>query len=731
MSLLTYRPALSLFFVLVLIIVLSDTFLTKKINLPQSKQLWEGRVVSYPETNTFGQQFVLYISALKTKVKLSVLIPQENINPGDTIQFESKLTPPTNYKNPGAFDYASYLRRQGITYVATVTDEAHLSIQRKPGAHWPRYFHQKSLTLFDELNFSADIKGIMVALIWGDESYLNDSLKDLFREAGLYHLLVISGLHFTALLVCVYFLVKFLLSFKPQIYLYLPGDVIPAIVSIFVVTAYYFLCVEGASIQRAYLVSLVLCGAILIRRQLDFLNLLFLVACVMAFLNPFIIYDISFQFSFLAVLSLVLILPKLETLIKKPVGSIGYKQILVHGRTLLLATIAIFFGLTPLSVFYFHHLQCAGFVMNLWAVPLLEFLVTPLLILAFFIAPIWPLLARYLYLWCDQCILLAIKIIKFLSGFLPSDYLVMPPHGWELILYYVALFVVISAASKKIKWRLALASIFIITMGETYLLIDQKKHVDLRYHQIDVGQGDATLLEIPGGQKVLIDTGGSAYTDIASRAVLPYFNYKRWRHIDGLFITHDDLDHLGAANSLLDVMSVSKIYWNGRPNPSEHLVKLLNRGIPSQILTQDDELVFGACRVYVLAPDQNLLIAKNDNDASLVLKWQCPGASVLLSGDLSSKAEYQLLLKNENQFKSLVFKLGHHGSKSSNDFQFIRAINPKIALVSAKKYNHFGHPHPDVLKRLEALEIPLLRTDTEGLIVLSLENDKVARLPGY
>jgi len=75
--------------------------------------------------------------------------------------------------------------------------------------------------------------------------------------------------------------------------------------------------------------------------------------------------------------------------------------------------------------------------------------------------------------------------------------------------------------------------------------------------------------------------------------------------------------------------------------------------------------------------------------------------------------------------------LGHHGSKSSNDFQFIRAINPKIALVSAKKYNHFGHPHPDVLKRLEALEIPLLRTDTEGLIVLSLENDKVARLPGY
>ncbi|EKD41673.1 MAG: hypothetical protein ACD_73C00590G0002 [uncultured bacterium] len=720
------RPALILFICLVLFIITYDSLFLRRVDIPQGKQKYTGLIVENPELKDFGQQIILKLlnTQFPYQIKLTLSKPIEDLQKGDALSFQSKLSRPTSYNNPGVFDYSQYLLRKGIRASVFIDNEKQtleiVSNTKNRGNQFREFFYQPTLKILTHLQVPLANQGLMRALLWGDESYLTEEVKTLFRTQGLYHLLVISGLHFTAITLVLFFLVTQLLRLVPRVYLYFPGKFIPSIVALCFLTIYFFLCYEGASITRAYLFSVVLFLAYLFRKNFDFLNLVFLLASIMLLINPFLLFDLSYQFSFLAVLSLVLIYPVLDERVFKINGEALLKKTAQIIRKIFLGTSAIFLGLTPLTLFNFHRLQPGGFFMNIWSVPFIEFFITPLLLLAFFLAPFLPMLAKPLFWISDYFLDWMLKILSWVQFHFPTEFSFYPPHFWELVSYYLILIILFSQFSRKIKTGTCVLGGFILLGSISFQAIDNRYHPYFRFTHLDVGQGDSLFLELPGGQNAFIDVGGGRYSDLATRVLVPFLEYRRISEINTLILTHDDLDHIGSALNLMDNIKIDSIWFNGKISETGTMkaivAKANEKNIPLEIMKKGDLKRLNQCEVSVLSPDEELLQSAQDNDASLVLKWDCGTGTALFTGDISSKVEEKLIRDFGGLLKADYLKLAHHGSKNSNSTSFLQMVAPKLVSVSDKKGNHYHHPHPSVLDKLTKLNIPFYRTDQEGAI---------------
>ena len=507
---------------------------------------------------------------------------------------------------------------------------------------------------------SRPVAGILVALLWGDESLIDAETEKLFRDHGINHLLVISGLHFATLAFLIF---EFFLGFGrlfPKLFLTLPMRKLAAGLTIVPLTLYFFFCESSPSVTRAFIGIVVYLAAIILSRSRDLLNVVFLAAFLILLVCPSDLFNLSFQLSFGAVLSLVLILPLLQGWVKKeptgPAGRIkGFQRfaLFVFGGfwNLILVNLAVFVGLTPLLAFYFHRFSLDGFLMNLWAVPLIELIVVPLGLIALVFEIFFPVAASFLFTLDASLVNTALWILNRAQEWFGGPILVFPPRGWELALFTFFLLVLVLKIRPRVKTAMAIPIVIIFVIDLALRFYAVYGLGPFRVTQIDVGQGDSLLVELPGPRRVLIDGGGSPFFDLGENVLIPFFLHKRIPKLDAVCITHADSDHYLGLQAVLESYRVGELWWNGvvhaEPAYRQLFETAKRKGVKIVELTEGMMLSTGPDDHWeVLSPGLHDKASAKDNNQSVVLRLTARGRTALFTGDLESWGEFKLIQRS-------------------------------------------------------------------------------------
>jgi len=248
-------------------------------------------------------------------------------------------------------------------------------------------------------------------------------------------------------------------------------------------------------------------------------------------------------------------------------------------------------------------------------------------------------------------------------------------------------------------------------------------------HFLDVGQGDACLIQTRAGKTLLIDGGGNAKEeyDPGKQVLLPFLAEHQIGRLDCLFVSHADLDHIGGTIAVLEKIPVKKIILGKQFEENANLEKLLQlakrRKITVEIVEEGMEIkVEKDVSLSVIWPSRENRITENGvNNNSLVFRLSYANFSMLFTGDIEKIAEEKILEQvDKNRLKADVLKVGHHGSKTSSISEWVEAVKPKIALIGVGENNRFGHPNGEVVERLEKSGAKVYRTDEDGEICLQI-----------
>lgn len=238
---------------------------------------------------------------------------------------------------------------------------------------------------------------------------------------------------------------------------------------------------------------------------------------------------------------------------------------------------------------------------------------------------------------------------------------------------------------------------------------------------LDVGQGDAIVIQTPTGHVLIVDTGGrTAEDEMGRRVIMPFLRAKGINDVDAVILTHPDEDHIAGAVTILDRFPVHRLLISGISSTNTTYSRILHlaeqRRVTTSMLTRGQQIQFrDGVVAEVLNPSPT--DAVSHNNGSIVLRVQYGSTSVILTGDAEALAENEIS-RLCGDVHADVLKLGHHGSHTSTTRLFLDAVNPQAAIISVGRRNQFGHPHPDVLNRLSERHIPIFRTDRDGEVSL-------------
>lgn len=730
-----HRPLFLPLVICILLILIWDAIPSRPLSLP-ARDTWKGVIAENPRLKADHSQLVIQLKtedkSLPRKILLTTPASLASFERGDVVEWVSELKSPVPYRNLGGFDYAKFLSRQGIgatTFVRSGDDIARLSTSRSAFQKWIETLKRKTQRALQTMG-SPSAQGVALALLWGDERGLDEHTEELFRNQGLSHLLVISGLHFSILALVLFGMALAPFKIFPTLCLYLSARRLAATFTLASLTLYFLFCEPNPSVTRAFIAVACYLLAIVLGRDRDAFNILFLAALLILSLNPGDLFSVSFQFSFLAVLGLLLVFPKLKSRWENVTMGDGLFSKLSRGLLdLLLINIAVFLMLTPLVVFYFYRMNLNSLFMNLWAVPLIEMLLVPLALTGFILLFVFEPVGIFF-------LKLTVTLLDGILGFLewaahglPSPGLVFPPHGYELILYYGLVLILCLSTSSLVK-RTALVACAIFLLADLFFWFALPQWQNrFRLTQIDVGQGDSILVELPRGRHLLVDGGGSTYFDVGKNVVLPYLLYQRVRKLDAVCVTHADTDHYMGLIPVVGEFPVGELWWNGVKSESLLYQGLFiaaeKKNIPLKVLAEGDRVTLDTGSLEVLSPGDPEKVAQKDNNHSLVFKIHARGHTALLTGDMEKPVEARLVQTYGEQLDADFLKIPHHGSHSSSTMDFIRAVSPQLASLGAKRGNRFGHPHADTLEKYDRLGIPVYRTDRDGAVTIDLSGENL------
>jgi len=256
---------------------------------------------------------------------------------------------------------------------------------------------------------------------------------------------------------------------------------------------------------------------------------------------------------------------------------------------------------------------------------------------------------------------------------------------------------------------------------------DEKQNYssNLKVHFLDVGQADCILIELPNGQKMIVDAGNNDDKD----TIISYIDSLGIKKFDYLVGTHPHEDHIGALDSVINSYEIGRVYMPNAPSNTKTfedvLLAVKNKGLkitapkPGCYILDDNKGI----SVQVLAPNSSSY--EDLNNYSIVLKIKYKNTSLLLACDAEEILENEILAKGYD-VKADVLKIGHHGSSSSTSLQFLKKVSPKYAVISVGQDNKYGHPHAETLEKLNSTGVQILRTDTEGSIVIISDGSKIS-----
>ncbi|WP_408954885.1 DNA internalization-related competence protein ComEC/Rec2 [Natroniella sp. ANB-PHB2] len=673
----------------------------------------EGRVVEVEKTHQ-GMRYLLSdlqvidfdLSSQQKVLLFDWTDAEEKLNYGDLVRIETELELAPRKRNPGGFSYRDYLKRNGIYALGHLNSTS----QIKQIGRRVNFFLKQIFNLRGQINqllddyFSTPNNYILQALLLGNKSLLPPEVENDFREVGLSHLLVISGFHIGLLSYIIYFICKKLKLSERIIF----------ILNLLVLSSYLLLTGwQLPALRAVILISLILWGKLL-KRRVDIYNLLAGVALIILVINPWSLFTVSFQLSFGAVIAISYLTPLIS--IKLPFCS--------KVNNLLAASIAAQIGLLPILVYYFNQISIISVLANLLLTPLIT-VVLWLGLLFLIVVFIWSAGGIVIASIIEGLLDLSQLLVRLLIDNLWTTVSIARPALITIIIYYLLIYYLIKHLKsdsfsisqfrnkRKLIISLSLLLILIFQFG-----FNNQQHLKIIF--FDVGQGDAIYLSLPTGQRVLVDTGEEGVE------IKQYLRSRGIRSLDSILISHFHWDHAGGMKPLIKNFAIDQVLYPPNIKKSELEVKVReklerNRIEHNQLVAGDDIKIW-PLEIEVLGPTFPLLEESAANNNSLVLKAIYDQFNLLLTGDIEKEAEKRLL-KQGFDLESLVLKVAHHGSISSSIEEFIKQVNPELAVIQVGD-NNYGHPHPTVIERFKQRGIKLLRNDQNGAVIMTTDGQQ-------
>jgi len=658
---------------------------------------------------------------------------------GDRVRLWLRPQPPQDSGNPGGFNYATYLAHREIYATAFLDGDQEIELLSREAGTVLGFVEnlRRQIRRYLDQSFSPDNGALIKALVVGDMGRLSKEMRNAFTAAGVNHVLSISGLHVAMLGLVVFVVIRYGLSFSS--YLLLRVNLLKVATFCSFLAVVFYTALAGAMVPTVR--SAIMIGvyelAVLLDREEEVFASLTLAALLIALVWPGVIADISFQLSFLAVLFIVWgsrrvhdwfprkisdELPQEKSWLKEKA-----RQAAMHLAVPLLATL----GTGPLIAHYFGHLSLAGFVANPLIVPLVGFLVVPLGLAIGFCAVVVPDAAPALVWLVEKLSSVTTWLVDLFARLPLANISVPAPNPLEIFLLYGF---ILGAFAIKQKWQAwTIVGVAIATLGAdgTYWWRERHRVDRLRITHLNVGQGDAAVVELPGGKVLLIDAGGAATGDFdtGEAIVAPFLRSRKIVKVDYLFVSHARVDHYGGMRALVKEFAPNE-FWSGpakgQTQRFEDLEEELERNkIPRVTLAAGQPCrVIGQVNICVFYPP-----VQQSDDSPVVLRIDYGQSRFLFASDIDKRDEV-LLVQRADELRSAVVKIPRHASATASTQEFITAVHPKLAIVSAGARSRSEAQRAEVTERYREAGAEVLSTYEDGAIILETDGSTI-RYTGY
>jgi competence protein ComEC len=759
----------------------------------QTPLRWHGHLRDEPTRLPWGYGYEIELSGVEYEgallaaqggLRVSFTNPADGTAPpdvhaGDKIAVTTQARRPRVFRDDGAFDRRAYLEQQNIDLIATLRAAELMEPTASAPMSAATLLSRARRRLREEIDIlfanKPPVGGVLRAMLLGDRSFVERAESTDFQKTGVFHVLVVAGLHVGALAVFLFWIGRLL-----RLTAFWTGTT-----TLTLLIAYVAVVEQRPPVLRAALMTAIVVLGGLFFRRLELLNSSGLAALILLVAKPPAIRDSSFQLTFLAIGCIAgLAAPWLETTVQPYVKALrGWRDVtrdashearavqfridlrstggwiasrvpvrlanaaggtLARGIAaslrvweLLVITLALQIGMLPLMARDFHRVTLSAPLVNLVAVPLTG-LVVPLGFLTVGSGLVSQFAGKVLAMPLRWLTMGLLGTVEWFAKFPRWSYRIPGPPAWLVGIFFTAAVMLAVAGYYQKLWRGWAARGAGVALGycalaiATFPFAPRWSAGKLELTTLDVGQGDSLFVVSPHGRTLLIDGGGAFGgfpgheqhngTDPGEDAVSPYLWSRGFQNLDVVALTHAHQDHIGGLTAILENFHVGTL-WIGREVESAALTNLeelaRERRIPIAHEIHGKVFLWDGVEMDVLWPEIGSAevgpSAKNND--SMVLRLKYGDRMMMLPGDAEKQAEDSILSDNgEAALRADVLKVGHHGSKNSTTPEFLAEVHPSMAVISAGEDNPYGHPNRELLDRLEKAGVRILRTDRDGAV---------------
>lgn len=641
---------------------------------------------------------------------------------GSTFMLNGSLRVFREATNYGEFHQANYQQSEG--YDCYITGGVVLASGSTYSRHGEFVFGLKqSFSNALERYLPTNEAGIMKAMLLGDKSELDDTIKYLYQKNGIIHVLAISGLHISMI--------------GMGIYQFLKRTPLPlgatSVITMLLLSEYVYMTGSSTSGLRAVSMFGIYLFAIWNKRSYDIITAMSVSYVFLILRNPYTIYQVGFQLSFGAILAIGLLVPMLEEMLPKEFlgikeqGSVAY---LFYQGFMLSCGVQIM--TLPILITAYYEYPVTSIFLNLIIVPTVGIAVMlGILVIVFsYFSGLLAIMCGTILAYFLQCYELICLLVLKIPGQLIPLAMVSPI---QIVLYYLGITALLYMPKRwkysfRLKWTILVGALFIVVWNPNNML---------RVTMIDVGQGDGILIQTPENKVYLMDGGSTSNRGVGTYQILPTLKYYGIREIEAVFISHMDYDHYSGILELLELqLETREVQINNVVVPCNvdeeklmQMKELIHQcGIALHYVERGFALRDGEVEFYVLMPYADYR-ADSENENSLTMRVTYGEFDLLFTGDLEKAAEVEFLrlLKEsgaESHVDYEVLKVGHHGSNNASSTLFLEQIKAEVALISCGRNNMYGHPHIDVIERLKLADMEIYNTAEVGAIVIESDGSE-------